>query len=723
VTFTRIGHQFIFLPSFVSRLPSSTFCSLSQASSTFLELKQVTDLPHSAVEVVRNATEGIEFDDIKLIGGASQMPCIVSALRAVFKRSIESTLDADEAIAVGAGYGQGNATFQINEEGQPLGVKLTTIVDEKDFEICRPRQSCIPSVRFPGIMRNVDLNYFDGPLHPGVTDNSGLLKLSMNVVGNKTVSFGSRPFRIEKVERCNATCLPGKFAPCQKPTFSKDMIVLYSDPDARAFYLNKTRTELEDFSSRVLDEIAKNRTVRTFSNHTQRLDIIRCAEKQKKWLKADPKITTFKNYSEHKRELMICVAPLYRRIEENQTFWDIAERIYKLIQHGGQLREQMRAKDEPKDEQLRFVQRHLKMEEWFNQTLEKIERNPLWMPLPVKIKVMRDKFVFSPPLFRSFFLFSQVRIDPSLLDEIRAQFDEDPVLFRLSEDYICRVVTDKTRGEKEVPDICSLFCPKTSFLRQMLIDVNLDRLSLGEVNLLMLICFSHLEELEKPSKMFYFFRILRECFSKVEQAQLRTLYESIRSEGTFIVEQLSPILDQELALFHPFHRSFYLEYLRTERLPKMEIPSWLMAELKTYPANGISFGAFKRSVANPVFAMRLLDTVSAHREWISQLEFYSELLFDERSPLLSVVDASFLKTLLAHHHETQRLARFIERLRSFYFSIPDGIRFIAQSYGNEAPSLVASYCIENFARDLSLASAKQLAEFLARISRKAMQSN
>jgi hypothetical protein len=343
----------------------------------------------------------------------------------------------------------------------------------------------------------------------------------------------------------------------------------------------------------------------------------------------------------------------------------------------------------------------------FTEVDESIPRLATITPL-----LRRGQFILSPSLFKSFFLFSQVKINPDFFDEIKAQFHEDPVLFKLSEDYIRRVLTDRTLKAENMSDICSLFCPKTSFLRQMLIDADSDRLSPTEVNLLMLICFSHLDELEKPSKLFYFFRFLRVCVSKIEQAQLQGLHWNIRNDWTFIAEHLSPILEPELALFYPSQRTPYLEYLRTERLPKMEIPSWLMAQLKSYPRNGVSFGTFERSVANPIFAVRFLDAVSAHREWISQLEFYAELLFDERSPLLSVVDASFLSTLLAHHHETQRLAKFMERLRSAYFSIPDGIKFITQFYGQKAPSLVVSYCIENFATNLSLASAKLFVEFL-----------
>jgi hypothetical protein len=89
-----------------------------------------------------------------------------------------------------------------------------------------------------------------------------------------------------------------------------------------------------------------------------------------------------------------------------------------------------------------------------------------------------------------------------------------------------------------------------------------------------------------------------------------------------------------------------------------------MAQLKLYSRNRISFGIFERSVTNRLFKLSFGS---------SRLEFYSEFVFDEQSPLLSVVGASFLNTLSAHRHGTQRLVR----LRSTYFSMLDGMKFIA----------------------------------------------
>jgi hypothetical protein len=357
------------------------------------ELEKVTELPAAVVAVARNASHEIEVDEVELIGGASKMPAIQSALTKALRKKLYFNLNADEAIALGAGYQRSHPKAAIYDNVQPFKINLTCGWER--HEICLKHQVCESELLVPGVLRKFEISYLDGPIHPFLKNITGEIKCSMNLFGNLTIFFGMRPFRLTKLDRCNETCSPGKLFPVDPGNFSRDIIVLFGDPNARALHLSNTRKDIESFALRILDEIAKNQTVRTFTNHTQRLDIIRCTERQKKWIQS-PDVQTlddFANFSLHRRELLKCIAPVYRRINDNRTFWNVAQRIFRLLQQTKKLKGKMKVNDQaPRPEQAKFVQRLQQMEGWFNETMNRTRAAPKWEPLPVGIQAMKQKF-------------------------------------------------------------------------------------------------------------------------------------------------------------------------------------------------------------------------------------------------------------------------------------------------------------------------------------------
>jgi hypothetical protein len=97
-----------------------------------------------------------------------------------------------------------------------------------------------------GFFRRLELTYEDGPIHPGLKNFSGEYKFSMNIVGNVSVIFGEQPLHIAAVDRCNKTCLPGKFAPVNPPPFSQTIVSLFGNSSARSAHLAGTRRSLEE---------------------------------------------------------------------------------------------------------------------------------------------------------------------------------------------------------------------------------------------------------------------------------------------------------------------------------------------------------------------------------------------------------------------------------------------------------------------------------------------
>jgi hypothetical protein len=175
------------------------------------------------------------------------------------------------------------------------------------------------------------------------------------------------------------------------------------DTQARKGRLGRLRTEVEKFALRVLDEVANNATVRTFSNHSMRIEIIRCAEKEKAWIRSPEakQVTDAKNFSEHLTAAKKCIAPVYRRMLENQTLWMEAGKLYNTLSMAKQLIEKWKGYGNPADAKdiavfERLTEKNFK---WFNETFPVAIHAPPHEPPPVKPKVFHEKCLeFEIPL-------------------------------------------------------------------------------------------------------------------------------------------------------------------------------------------------------------------------------------------------------------------------------------------------------------------------------------
>jgi hypothetical protein len=87
------------------------------------------------------------------------------------------------------------------------------------------------------------------------------------------------------------------------------------------------------------------------------------------------------------------MARVYARIDDNGTFWDVVSKIYNSVHLARGVAEkgpQNGFTPDPK-EVYKYMQMLNRVEEWFNQTVKEARETPLWQPLPVKVKVARDK--------------------------------------------------------------------------------------------------------------------------------------------------------------------------------------------------------------------------------------------------------------------------------------------------------------------------------------------
>jgi hypothetical protein len=112
-------------------------------------------------------------------------------------------------------------------------------------------------------------------LTKGVERLSETYRLPKGANDTVVLKFQLQPFRFVGDGSLRETL------PENPPKFSCGVIRLFLDTAARAELHQKAILEINQFATHALDQTANNPTVRFFTNHTQRLEIIRCVESHK----------------------------------------------------------------------------------------------------------------------------------------------------------------------------------------------------------------------------------------------------------------------------------------------------------------------------------------------------------------------------------------------------------------------------------------------------------
>jgi hypothetical protein len=196
--------------------------------------------------------------------------------------------------------------------------------------------------------------------------------------------------------KCPDTCSYAKFIHVSPPDVSPELATLILNPEARVARLARLRKETEEFASRVLAEVEKNATVRRFTNHTQRLEVIRCSERHRNWVRSPEgqKSQNSRNLSATLTEVKKCMEPVYDRIAENLTFWNIANKLHEEISEAQRLVNTSKETAAPED-----MERVFKLEatvtnlsNWFNQSLHQNMVAPHEQFMPINPQVFVAKY-------------------------------------------------------------------------------------------------------------------------------------------------------------------------------------------------------------------------------------------------------------------------------------------------------------------------------------------
>ena len=400
-----------------------------------MERKELEELPslseklaHAVKETINEATKdsNIAFDEIELIGGSSRVPYIQSHIQSIIKQIpkhsktiIGHSLNADETLAIGAGY---YSQYRQNQsQYQPIEIEdqypvYTIIIKEfqestskYEYIICTRGEKCIDELTING--SSTRAIFYTQPLQlpPGVSKSSLFYEVEP-VDGTTTrIKFTHHPTRISSILRCKVTkqkenCIPFEsFNISNAPIVSNELVHLFVDANAREEHIARTRHEIEELSTRILKEVDKNASVRFFSNYSQRIDIIRVAEKMKKW-SLSPEAANCKNllnFTTRLSELKRAIGPVYVRIRDNHSFYEAAQELQMMTNFMSQAAEQasMQAPNMKQDIMTKFKGKVASTKVWLTEALKKNQQNPPYLPLPVKARQFQERRMEIKALF------------------------------------------------------------------------------------------------------------------------------------------------------------------------------------------------------------------------------------------------------------------------------------------------------------------------------------
>jgi hypothetical protein len=339
-------------------------------------------LIESVIRNARKASQGLHIDAVELLGGS--VPLVAEKLNDL---PITCVLHPVSAVAIGGALPRAS----IVDNDQLFDIELD--VGGEQHQLCARRGQCITELTVPGINFRMYLNY---SLNWSQRILMQEFRISRNPEGNVTLKFRRRPFKFIGIDKCNESCVPGRFIYENRPAFNSTLIELFYVREAKGRRLAKLKAEVEEMALRVLDDVSQNVTIRTFTNHTQRIDIIRCAERQKNWISQPEvlKLTDPKHFTQHLTELRKCMAPVYRRMLDNVTFWKNAEKLYETLSKAkdslNTWKGQLATDDAP--DVFKFDQRFVKVEKWFNESLFANSHADMSQNLPIKPKAFLDKW-------------------------------------------------------------------------------------------------------------------------------------------------------------------------------------------------------------------------------------------------------------------------------------------------------------------------------------------
>ena len=349
-----------------------------------------------------------QIDDIEVIGGGSKNDRFVDLLqRKLLNVSIplKRSLDPLQTLSKGAGYFlqfvKGESRYQdvhIFESKSIFSITMKTAKGDK-YTLCEYGKKCIQKQTIPGnsaiILFEIDSKYA----------RNGLASYSYGYFLDEykepiNLYFLSNPYTLLKIEHCNSTGCHDTYRYnlqlLMNPETPTKVFDMFADKNARGERKEEVIKSINELAEKVLNDVSKNKTFRFFSNHTQRLDIIRAAESAQKWIK---QITNFDsiplgNFTDKLQHLKSFSDPVYDRISANNTLVKAANMfLYTLeLAKNGTQREWPKTKPYIDKRTIqKFNEMIDEMDKWFKETVQIVRKAPPYLERPITYRDYEEK--------------------------------------------------------------------------------------------------------------------------------------------------------------------------------------------------------------------------------------------------------------------------------------------------------------------------------------------
>jgi hypothetical protein len=300
----------------------SATATIGDSTFTFTrdEILQAYDqLRSSLPRIISDAKRDFQIDEVELFGGCSRVPILLKTIKEMFNVPVSNS-HPEDALAIGGSFRH----FAIDNSAQLFSVDLTD--GHFRLPLCRIGSPCVTEISVPGNQTVYHVDFIDGPIASNLATWRQVVYLSPNVT---KLHFAHNPLTVIAVDVCDPVCFPGNFTYRKPPVVADRTVELIIKPEAKIGRSNAVRKELEQALARIPVELGKNETVREFSNESQRQEVLECLEPEQRWFKSTgfDQAQTFGTLSKHLGAVINCVAPVYRRITENASSWEIIQQF------------------------------------------------------------------------------------------------------------------------------------------------------------------------------------------------------------------------------------------------------------------------------------------------------------------------------------------------------------------------------------------------------------
>lgn len=357
-------------------------------------LAQSTDFLASLKRVIEDVIH-MKYDEVEIIGGSSRLPFIASFLSEEFNMTqIGHSLNADEALAIGAGYYSQFVTdtsrFEtIRVEDYASAYNITMLSINGSMVACMRNLPCLPRVNVSGNGKYL-LSVYEGL-------RNGLLTKSFaygypEQTGDCEMILMNGPFDVYNGRCCEGgKCSDFEVTSLWEPFSTPAVLKAIVGGDKRRTRMANAHNRLEQFLNKVEEEIASNETVREFSSEEQRSAIQAELDSAKKWIfEYSDLATDVKNFTDVTDRIKNLINPIYKRISINGTIHEELEMYSRTLTWAIWCIEEEwpgRGIAVPAD----FVSMYREADDWYKNITAQLRNLQLWQDIPFKPKHLRKR--------------------------------------------------------------------------------------------------------------------------------------------------------------------------------------------------------------------------------------------------------------------------------------------------------------------------------------------